>query len=104
MFAKSLIRVPRTAIVSRRCFTSSAMLRALPSMKEDHTIDKPKKGEHDVQSESATTSQKEKQKAKEMQGEEQQREQPATDKKGPSAGIGLQVREIPLDCLVLIIG
>jgi len=80
------------------------MLRALPSMKEDHTIDKPKKGEHDVQSESATISQKEKQKAKEMQGEEQQKEQPATDKKGPSAGIGLQVREIPLDCLVLIIG
>lgn len=90
MFRQSLIRVPRTALVSRRCFTSSATLRALPSMKDDHTIDKPKKGEHDVQSDSATTSQKEKEKAKGMEGQEEEKEQPPTDKQGPSAGIGLQ--------------
>jgi hypothetical protein len=83
-----LVQFPRTLLVARRRFASSAALRALPRLDDGHTIDKHKKGDHTTpNAEAAKGAKKEKEEAAKMPSDGGKH----PSKQGPSAGIGMQV-------------
>jgi len=86
MFRQSLVKVVRNTVSSRRTFAASAAVRKLPSVEQPHTIEKPGKDDTNPQTESYKKSREE----KEATSQEPKENKP---KKGPSAGIGLQVNE-----------
>jgi hypothetical protein len=84
MFRQSLVTVSRSSFVARRNFVSSAAARTLPSVKQPHTIDKPGKDDTNPQTENM-------EKAREEKKSTHQQSKGGKPKKGPNAGIGLQV-------------
>jgi hypothetical protein len=85
MFRQSVVKASRTSFITRRYFASSAVARTLPSVEQPHTIDKPGKDDHNPQTENMKKSREEK-KSTDQQPKENK------PKKGPSAGIGMQVK------------
>jgi hypothetical protein len=88
MTRQLLAQFPRTLLVARRGFASSAALRALPGLDDTHTMDKHKKGDHNTpNAEAVKGAKKEKEAAvkRPSDGENHPSQQ------GPSAGIGMQV-------------
>ena len=84
MFRQSLVKVSRSSLAGRRAFVASATAWKLPSVEQPHTIEKPGKDDTNPQTEGM-------QKSKEEREATSQKPKEDKPKKGPSAGIGLQV-------------
>jgi hypothetical protein len=83
MHRQTLYQLPRAAAIVRRGFCSTPGLRALPSVKQPHTLDKPGKDEHNPQTENMKKSRDEKAKTSQTPKEKKP--------EGRNAGIGFQV-------------
>ena len=83
MHRQTLYQLPRAAAIVRRGFCSTPGLRALPSVKQPHTLDKPGKDEHNPQTENMKKSRDERAKTSQTPKEKKP--------EGRNAGIGFQV-------------
>jgi hypothetical protein len=89
MFRQSLVKVSRNSLSGRRTFVASATAWKLPSVEQPHTLEKPGKDDTNPQTESMKKSMEE----KEATSQKPKQDKP---KKGPNAGIGLQVISLSL--------
>ena len=84
MLRQSLVKIVRNSVSSRRTFVATATVRKLPSVEQPHTIDKPGKDDTNPQTDNYK-------KAREEKNAASQEPKENKPKKGPSAGIGMQV-------------